>query len=964
MKKALKISAIVILAILLILIVLPFAFKGKIINAIKEETNKNVNAMVDFKGVGLNFFASFPNLTLSLNELTIVGKEPFTGDTLAGIEALKITVDLWDILFSGSYSVEKISLIKPDILLKVLKDGKANWDIAMPGDTTIMAEADTTPSDFKLTLKKVEITDGTLVYDDASLVTYVSAAGFNHILKGDLTADITTLETQTSIEALSVDYENFRYLSKTKATLAADIEADLNNFSFKFSDNELKLNEFVVFFEGMFGIAPNDDYTMDISFKAPSDDFRALLSLVPAIYQKDFASLKATGKLAFDGKVKGIYNDNTIPGFNVNLAVSDGSFRYESLPRPVEKIAVKTSIANPDGVPDHTVITVDQFHVEMAGNPLDVKLLLKTPVSDPYIESAIKGKIDLKSVQEFYPLDEKTELSGIIESDLFLKGNQSMIEQKKFSEFQAKGSMQANNLIYSAPDFTYGKVVADMLFAFEPAFVEMSRFSLNIGKTGLSANGKLENYLAYFLSEGTLRGQLNLKSNQIDLNDFMPATDSTASAESDTLSMAAIQVPANIDFTMKSEIGKLIFDNMEMSNVVGVIQVRDQQVMLNNLSMGILDGSMKVTGAYDSRDINLPKAGFDFNLIDIDIQKATTTFEMINRFAPILQKVSGKMTLGMNMTTHLDSGMNPDYKSINGKGTLKTGNVVINKLSVLDKLSGLLKINELKDVNVNPVNLSFEIAEGLIGVKPFEVKMGDITSTAGGTAGLDQALNFFMDMNFPMKYFGSAANTVLGNLVSEASKSGADIKLGNTVPVSALITGTVTDPTVKVSLKDARGKLADEIKQKALDEFNKVKTQAADKVKEEVQKQRANAKAEADKIISDAKTKADQLVSEARKKAAELEQTAVEASVKAKAEADKQAQALIAEGKKNGFIAEAAAKKSAEKLKTEAYKKADKMVEESKKQGDNLVNEAQKKADALIQEAEKKAGAIETTPEK
>ena len=155
MKKALKISAIVILAILLILIVLPFAFKGKIINAIKEETNKNVNATVDLKGLGLNFFASFPNLTLSLNELTIVGKEPFTGDTLAGIEALKITVDLWDILFSGSYSVEKISLIKPDILLKVLKDGKANWDIAMHGDTTIMAEADTTPSDFKLTLKKV-----------------------------------------------------------------------------------------------------------------------------------------------------------------------------------------------------------------------------------------------------------------------------------------------------------------------------------------------------------------------------------------------------------------------------------------------------------------------------------------------------------------------------------------------------------------------------------------------------------------------------------------------------------------------------------------------------------------------------------------------------------------------------------------------------------------------------------------
>jgi uncharacterized protein involved in outer membrane biogenesis len=95
MKKALKISGIILGVILLLLIILPFAFKGTIVKKIKEETNKSLNAKIDFNDFGLSLFRSFPNFSMSMEGLTVVGVDDFQGDTLASVPNLYITIDLF-----------------------------------------------------------------------------------------------------------------------------------------------------------------------------------------------------------------------------------------------------------------------------------------------------------------------------------------------------------------------------------------------------------------------------------------------------------------------------------------------------------------------------------------------------------------------------------------------------------------------------------------------------------------------------------------------------------------------------------------------------------------------------------------------------------------------------------------------------------------------------------------------------
>ena len=69
------------------------------------------------------------------------------------------------------------------------------------------------------------------------------------------------------------------------------------------------------------------------------------------------------------------------------------------------------------------------------------------------------------------------------------------------------------------------------LFTFTPKYLQLSETTVNIGKNDLTADSRFENYLGYVLKGTTLKGTLNIRSNHLNLNDFMTTTaDSAAQA--------------------------------------------------------------------------------------------------------------------------------------------------------------------------------------------------------------------------------------------------------------------------------------------------------------------------------------------------------------------------------------------------------------------------------------------------
>ncbi|MCB0820902.1 MAG: AsmA family protein, partial [Bacteroidetes bacterium] len=344
LKKLLKIFGIILVLLIAAAIIIPIAFKGKIMAKVQEEANKQLNANFSFDDIDISLFRNFPNLSVELENLSIVNKAPFQGDTLVAASSIGFSAGLFD-LFADDMSIKSIRINKGNINITVLEDGTASYDIAKDKGDSEGAES-SEESSFKLKLKYYEISETKISYDDRSLGFKTTLANLNHSGSGDFTADNTKLDTQTNIDKLDVWYDGVHYLNKALIDYKAIFDLDLKNSKYSFLENELKLNDLALRFAGYVSM-PGDDIDMDITFEALQNEVKSFLSLVPGTYTADFKDVKSGGKLSFKGFVKGKYNDNTIPGFDLHLNIADGSVQYPSLPRSLKNMQVVCAVTCP-----------------------------------------------------------------------------------------------------------------------------------------------------------------------------------------------------------------------------------------------------------------------------------------------------------------------------------------------------------------------------------------------------------------------------------------------------------------------------------------------------------------------------------------------------------------------------------------------------------------------------------------
>ncbi len=531
MKKFLKITGITLLVLLLIAFLIPVLFKKQITELVKKEINKSLTAKVDFTDLSLSLFRHFPKVSIALEDLSVVGTGTFENDTLVAASSIDVSADLFSVIKGENIKVSGIFLESPRIRALVNADGQANWDIVKDSDETPEEEpVDTSASAFQLSLKKYEINDGYIYYRDETLGMITEIDGLDHEGSGDFTSDVFTLSTQTQAEAVNFSYAGIPYLANTRTILDADIKIDNAQQVYSFDTDDIQLNNLKLSADGSMGIVNDSTYSMDFRFKTPSNQFRDILSMVPAIYRNDFDKIETSGTAAFEGWVKGQYSPQQLPAYDVKLAVNDGSFKYPDLPKPVKNIQIDLHAQNPDGVFDNTMINLSKGHLEMGQEPFDFRFLLQNPETRQYIDAAIKGQLDLAQVGQFVKLPESTKLAGQVRADAFAKGNMSAI-QNQSGPFSAGGDLQISELFYSAADFPqpiqHGNMsiqLANEGGVADNTKIEISKGHIELGPDPFDFRLTLTQPMSSQRFDGSAKGRLTL-ANIAQFTSFEPGTE-------------------------------------------------------------------------------------------------------------------------------------------------------------------------------------------------------------------------------------------------------------------------------------------------------------------------------------------------------------------------------------------------------------------------------------------------------
>lgn len=887
MKKALKITGIVLVVVLILLLTLPYLFRGKIMSLAKEEAAKSVNATIDFDHLSLSLFRSFPDFSFAVDHFSVVGQGQFEGDTLLKVQNLTLTLDLFSVINGNQYEIKKISISKPVINLIVMADSSANWDIAKTKGSTGGAAQQDTASAFKMAIRKFEVRDARISYTDQPNKTVAIADGINFELSGDLSSETTTLSLSSTIEAVLAEYGGVRYLNQAKVQFEARVMADMKSGLYTLEDNKLTVNDLSVMFEGWFKMMP-EAYEMDIRFNTPQTDFKSVLSMVPALYSKQFSEVQTKGKFMLSGYSKGTYTATSLPAFGITLSVADAMFQYPAMPAAVSDIGVEATVTNPGGSADLTVTDVKRFHLNMAGNPMDITFRLANPLTDPDLAMTVSGKFDLSSVEKIYPTEQK--LTGKLSADLALAGRMSAVDRRDFEQFRADGTLKIEEMRVATTALAHPLNIKSLVFRFSPAFLELASFDGTLGKSDFRASGKITRYLDYLLKDGVLTGNLNLSSTMIDVDELMPRnngqTQQAQPAHPDSTGMAML-LPDRVDFVTVCNIAQLKYDKATLTNLSGQVTLRNRKLSLDRMAMEAFGGSVQASGHLATPEQKPVELNLRAEMKQIDLQLLAASFSSIDSLAPILKKVKGKTGMNLTFNTLLQEDLSPDLAAIQSQGSLNTSQLIATDIEVMNKAADLLKMDKLKSLTINPTNLSYIIEDGKLLVKPFDIKVDQMAGTLGGTTDLKtQSLDYVLGLQIPRATFGSAANAVVDGLVAEINKKGLAYDPGKNVAVDLLIGGTAKSPKVTMKLgKSGSGSgMADDLKAKATEEFNKKKQELENQAKAEIEKQKAAAEAKV-------RQEQEKLKQEVEKKKKELE-------TKAKREADSLKKRLEEEAKK------------------------------------------------------------------
>ena len=805
LKKILKITGITLLILIVLLIAAPFIFQSQIKDMVKNFINQNVNAQVEFSDVSLSLFRSFPKAHVEISDLVITNFEPFKDETLATAKNVSFSMSVKELFKSadeGAIVVNTITLDEALLTLKTNSFGETNYDIVKERPNS----ADS--SSFAFDIKDYSINNSALTYIDegSKLTMYITE--LNHSGSAKFTDQISELDTKSEAN-ISLTMDSTKYLNNNHIKLDALLDMDLNNQKYTFKENKGYINQLPLEFKGFIQVI-DEGQDIDITFENPGSSFKDFLAVIPETYSKNIENVETTGNFKVSGIIKGKVTETTIPTLDISIKSDNASFKYPDLPKKVENIVIDTEIKNDTGNADDTYVAISTLNFRIDNDVFKSSALIRNLTGNTLVDADINGVLNLANLTKAYPLELESALSGILRAKLNMAFDMNAIETNAYDRIRASGNASITDMVFSSDAMNNPMQISKADMTFNPSTVTLNTFNAKTGQSDISATGTINNLIGFMLSKKVdLKGNFNVSSNTLALNDFMSeettTTESTNTASKSSATAEGLKIPEFLDCTITANANTVIYDNLNLKEVKGTLSIKDQQATLSGLTSKLFDGLLTVSGNVSTKT-DTPSFNLKLDASSFDIAQSFNNLELLQSLAPIAKVLQGKLNTSLNISGLLDKEFSPQLNTVSGNAFAKIDAREINEENtpLLSKLDGALNFIDFSKLDLTNLAANLEFANGRVNVKPINLAYKDIGITIAGAHGFDKSLAYDATFNVPAKYLGGEVNRLIGKINdNEVNKI--------SIPVTANIGGTFTSPTVSTDLTSGISNLTQQL---------------------------------------------------------------------------------------------------------------------------------------------------------
>lgn len=831
MKRFIIIASILVLVIAGTVIGLPFAFKGKISKLVLQKANESVEASITYGSYRLTLLSSFPDLTATFSDVDVVGKGVFSSDTLAHLGKLSMEIDLSSLFKGDAILLKSVGLDNSSILLVVSESGLVNWEIEKATSASVApvnSENKVKGEPLKMLLPQIEVRNLDFIYTDREGNYEFSTLKVNGHMSGEMVGMNTVLDVVAETPSLNFRYENVDYMKDGKISLQTKLLADFDKFEFRFQAGDSKVNNLPLQLEGTFAY-PNDSMFFDFKFEMPDISMKQILALVPADYQKYMKDVDATGKINFDGIAKGVYYEEIYPQIDVNFNISNGVVKYPGLPDQLNIDQLSATISKPEGSLDLLAVGVKNMQMRMAQNPFSMHAYFNNLFTDPHLDVALNGKIDLETLSKIIPFGDN-QLKGLMDANATVVGNYSSVEKNDFTAFKSAGTVGLKNFYLKNSSFPDGVSIQNAELVLKNQDLQVNGLQGKIGKSDFALKGQLNNLLAYVFEDKTLKGKFELNSNYIDINELLASNTTSATTKTadkvktDSIKVASdpIEFPKNIELVFNARIAKLRYDQLDISNFNGALELKNQKLNLSGLSMNMLDGQMKMSGSVLADGRPEPDVDLDLNILGFDLPSAFKNISMVQKYMPFAEKSQGEFNTTLKLRSNLTTDLSLILSKITASGMFISKNIKLLDSSLFDKLKSVIQSSKLKNYQIDDFAAGFSISNGNLNIKPFKTAIGKQPVTIGGVYNLGGTLDFRVDATLEKDILSADIQKIIAYVPGSDNIKKIDIGVD--------IKGDAKKPDVKFDKEKIKTQVVNQVKKSSKKEIEDAAKKLLNKV--------------------------------------------------------------------------------------------------------------------------------------
>jgi hypothetical protein len=336
-------------------------------------------------------------------------------------------------------------------------------------------------------------------------------------------------------------------------------------------------------------------------------------------------------------------------------------------------------------------------------------------------------------------------------------------------------SVSMQQAIADLADWEQNIQIPEIDFAYTNRECKIEQSKLIIGNSDFALTGELRNIGRWLRNKATLEGEMSFISEQTDADELLSllsadqGSEEESTSQSDATSAAPMQtaeaaepflVPTNVDLVLNTQIKKANAFGQTATNLGGKIYVKDGTLVLEEMGFICDAAKLQLTAMYRTPRRNHIYVGFDYHMLDVNIQELVNMIPQIDSMMPMLRSFKGEAEFHLAAETYTNAQYQIKPSTIRGAASIFGKDLVVMDNETFSTISKLLMFSKKTENRVDSISAEMTLYKKEIDIYPFCVSIDNYMVALGGRHNLDMTFNYDVNVLSPI-YLGV---NVSGNL--------------------------------------------------------------------------------------------------------------------------------------------------------------------------------------------------------